>query len=344
VPRRFDSLKEARASGLPIIARSEHQQDYDGISGLLWSPRGKRLFKLASETELKSLVLGDEGQSRDTSTYCNLTGTDQDKFVSDVSFSFWEFLGGCSRTITADSAIKELYHITSFEKNSILNYTLYHNDTHVSFVRPLPSYLQRGLEGLVAFYEQIRNLPRFDSNHCPIIEVQTVNRLNYFLQYHRTRDFQPSEFYLDRALNKNEFEALFVRGATPPDGIVCKTTLMYGDFAKDVPYTDWILPNEEEASFDFHFGYIFSELMYRERKLQVIHGDSLNHFLFMVLDKHVERSMLFKPAVSLCVGRGQLFSEKEKSEMSEKAYETGENQYLNLHVVSDGRRALVERV
>jgi len=35
VPRRFDSLEEAQASGLPILARSEHSQDYDGVSGLL---------------------------------------------------------------------------------------------------------------------------------------------------------------------------------------------------------------------------------------------------------------------------------------------------------------------
>jgi len=39
VPQRFDSLKEAKKSGLKIIARSEHPQDYAGISDLLKSPR-----------------------------------------------------------------------------------------------------------------------------------------------------------------------------------------------------------------------------------------------------------------------------------------------------------------
>ena len=37
VPRRFASLQDARASGLPIIARSEHPQDYAGASGILKS-------------------------------------------------------------------------------------------------------------------------------------------------------------------------------------------------------------------------------------------------------------------------------------------------------------------
>ena len=35
VPRRFDSLSEARKSHKRILLRSEHLQEYDGISGLL---------------------------------------------------------------------------------------------------------------------------------------------------------------------------------------------------------------------------------------------------------------------------------------------------------------------
>ncbi len=35
VPRRFENLKEARKSHKAILLRSEHTQEYDGVSGLL---------------------------------------------------------------------------------------------------------------------------------------------------------------------------------------------------------------------------------------------------------------------------------------------------------------------
>ena len=34
VPRRFATLEEARRSRVKVIARSEHEQDYDGVSDL----------------------------------------------------------------------------------------------------------------------------------------------------------------------------------------------------------------------------------------------------------------------------------------------------------------------
>ena len=37
VPRRFDSLSEARRSKKAILLRSEHEQEYDGCSGILES-------------------------------------------------------------------------------------------------------------------------------------------------------------------------------------------------------------------------------------------------------------------------------------------------------------------
>ncbi len=56
VPTRFDSLKDARASGKPFIARSEHPQDYDGVSGLVDSPTSDKLVGIESESQLKAQV------------------------------------------------------------------------------------------------------------------------------------------------------------------------------------------------------------------------------------------------------------------------------------------------
>ncbi len=38
VPIRFANIKKGKTSGLPLIYRNEHQQDYEGVSGLLDSP------------------------------------------------------------------------------------------------------------------------------------------------------------------------------------------------------------------------------------------------------------------------------------------------------------------
>ena len=90
-----------------------------------------------------------------------------------------------------------------------------------------------------------------------MIEVQTVNDTNYFLQYHRTRDFRPTTFTLERTAETGETEALLVRGSTPEEGIVCDVTVAHSWLIQE-KRTPQDLSSDEEGSFDYFFNYIFN--------------------------------------------------------------------------------------
>lgn len=354
VPRRFSSLNEARASGLPILVRSEHPQDYDGASDLLFNTDLKNVLEKSDITEenLKIELLKKEGPHDPKwyiYVYCSLLGLDESKFIDELSFSFWEKLSGYNRTVVADSSIKGRYHITTDIVRELENYTLFENGRIlISAADKLTHELEERLKGLIELYEQIRNLDRFDKNHCPLLEIQTIDGKNYFLQYHRTRDFNQAKFELDRDPKDDELEALFVRGATSPKGIECKVTITNPDpnmlLRKYTPYDKWRLPEIEDGSFDNHYNLMFSEIMVRKRKIQIINGTSSESVLWQTIVKHISRSKLFKPEVSIVIDRNSIVSENEFSKIEETAKKTKENQYINLYVISDGRRAFVKRV
>ena len=200
----------------------------------------------------------------------------------------------------------------------------------------LPEQQRNGLQQLVDFYEQIRNLDNFDPNHCPIMEFITAGDKNYFLQYHRTRDFSPSEFNLDRDPEKGEFEVPFVRGATPPEGIDCKITVCYlGEWEFDTM--------GEDGSYDFHYNVIFPEIVARKRKVQMVGHGNFDKLLSDLTIGHLQRSKVFKPQVSI-IHDGDDVLTPDDDEIFDKQLDRGENAHINLHVTSDGRRAFVRRI
>lgn len=355
VPRRFDSLEEARDSGLKIICRSEHHQDYDGVSGLLESPCLENEFSdVRTEDELKKKVFEkDEELKRQASEpkinkYCSLLKIDPDAFRNEISYSFWEKLGGLNRKIVADSAVKGRYHIVTWQDLPVFPderycYTVFENGR---IARRFPhevtgKLLTLDCQSVIKLYEAVRNLGRFDSNHCPILEVQTTHGKDYFLQYHRARDFDLAQFSLDRKPEADEIESLFVLGATSPEGIKCSATVLYAAQVGDSP---WKLVHED-ASFDSHDEQVFSELMVRKRKVQLIPVTGSLDFTLAKLACHLGCSKVFKPEVSVFFGEdANLYSPEERRVFFEKAQKTGRNQSIGLYVISDGRKAYVKRI
>ena len=185
---------------------------------------------IQSEEELVEKVLEEpKTQSSWQKKYCDYLGLDLDRFNSEVSFSFWEFIEGYNRIVVADSAVTGRYHVMT-KGPSALSYAIVEDGAVVKeFAYDLPAELTKGLPALIKTYEQVRNLGNFDPNHCPIMEIKTVCDENYFLQYHRTRDFEPTQFKLERELESGEIEAQFVRGATPPEGVTHKVIIYKGD-------------------------------------------------------------------------------------------------------------------
>jgi hypothetical protein len=349
VPSRFDSLAEARKSHRGIFLRSEHPQEYVGVSGLLDSfGLSNSHFAVkgsANVEEAKQRYFEKEDDTTGTpkyKQYCKFLGLDEDNFRQQTSFSIWEALGGENRTVIADSAIPNRYHVMTFRDkkgNHLYNYAIVENGNLAQeFVMPLPEEIREGLGDLVETYEQVRHLDRFDSNHCPIMEFPTVNGKNYFLQYHRARDFSPIDFSLERALQDGEVEVQFVRGATSKDGMDCKVTVYYAG------QSTWDFnPDIEDGSYDLHYNFVFSELRVRDRKVQMIASKDFKFDLMKFVVDHLPRSKLFKPQVSIIHNIEDVMNGESVSDFYERTKE-GKNAYVDLNIVSDGRKAFVRRI
>lgn len=302
VPQRFKTFELALASGKDFILRSEHPDEYAGAAGLR-----------------KSHVVTKERLEKDKVNPARLISA----LDPGASFSYWEYVPGFNRAVVADTAIEGRYHITT---------------SWMGTDRPLQSYVQleKGVvtrrDGadypaddfgeLVEIYEKVRRLPRFDPNHCPIMEMQTREKKHYFLQYHRTRSVTPSTFTLTREPEADEVVAEFVRGATPPEG----ETLHFHVWPQFEPYTPVAF---EEAGVDPPYASEFAEVMSRRRHLVVI--DSTWKRVVTHLGGHEPRSSLFNPAISVVLPLGKLISSPGESEST-------------IRVISDGRKAYLKRL
>ncbi len=347
VPRRFDSLAEARAVGIPFLARSEHPQDYDGASGIIPTLSDRNLSDTLSEEDLKRKALSDKDFGSKYNAYCALLGTDEKQFGEDISFSFWQEIDGYNRTIVADSALPHKYHImtTKIVKPFLPNYALVEEGKLVTqYGTPLMNVLIDGLPELLELYESIRTLPHFDANHCPIMEFQTESETgkNYFLQYHRTRDFVPVSFRIERPALGNEITSLFVRGATPSEGTTFDLTVIPGRFLhkKREALT---IPELEDAAFLSRW-ILYDETMARRRRCIFSKVRNVEDCLIPAARGHTTRSALFKPELSIIVSNNAVCSEQEFRTLWYRGKETGEDQKIKVHVVSDGRKAYIRRV
>ncbi|MFA6462327.1 MAG: hypothetical protein WCV90_08750 [Candidatus Woesearchaeota archaeon] len=380
VPRRFSTLKEARASGLPIMARSEHPQDYAGSSDLIYIPKDLLIKhpEIIDEEELKQGIAAERwGYSHIwLEHHAEILGLDKKEFMSQFSLSYWELIEGFNRTVTADSALPDRYHITATyddreTKENLEQYIVVEKKCIREYSQVIrngngngaPLAVINDLDNLIELYERIRNLGQFDSHHCPTMEFQTrivgSKVENYSLQYHRTRDFEVSTFKLEEMGRFEEgiIPSYYLRGATPPGGKTCKVVVAY---AADNPPEGlrrikafergkwkWQVDDLEEGSLNEPMDHVMNEIMSRRRYLHIINSGRTGERFNGIVNRHVSRSLWFKPKVSVFMNYEdikRMLPREELDKMEEKAKETGENQYINLHVVADGRKAFIKRV
>ena len=251
---------------------------------------------------------------------------------------------GINRFVSADSAVKERYHVLSFDpregKYSARSYFILDNGKiEIKFNWRIQDN-EDDVRRLVDDYKRIRNLGRFNSNHCPIMEFQTANGRNYFLQYHIGRDFEATTFNLDRSAEDGETELFFVRGATKPEGLYLKMAMVRGVWLAErgVQLPD----NEDSALCNGKFAY--DRIMFRRRKFQPFYTNDLELTYNKLSADHYARDSVFKPLISGIVDVEALISKEEHSRLCEMAKKTGQTQFKNFHLVSDGRRALIRRL
>lgn len=148
--------------------------------------------------------------------YCHYLDIDPEAFLTRASYSYWEYIPGYNQTIIADNAIPNRYHIMVQDPRHNRNaaYLLWDNETiTTSTGNALPEVVYTSLQQVIETYTYIRNLPKFDAMHCPIMEFQTSYEGQvYFLQYHRSRsDTCYSDFRLYEPPTKNSYRVPWVR-------------------------------------------------------------------------------------------------------------------------------------
>ena len=364
---------EAIRQGREIVARSEHPQEYASAAGLLdshvlgadkmakgkafcdekgskidWDNFYEHFGRADVEHDAKNRIFGslettDQATFEDNlkklslphvRRYCELLGLDVDKFTEGISYSYWEKIDGQNRSIVADSAIPGRYHVFTTEGYNYHNYAIVDNG-QIVLDKPMvmTAELKAGLEEVIAFYEKIRNTEGFDPAHCPLIEFQTQEDQNYFLQYHRTRDMKPCSWQLDRELEEGEFEATFVRGATSPEGTVLNVAMYY-------PRERATAETNEDGSFDFHYDHIFSEVMSR-RRVANFDNKSLYKLSVSCIDAHLPKSKLFNPQISISISDDNLPPDLPEK-MFQQTKESGKPATIKVRVVSDGRKAYIK--
>ena len=352
-PRRYKSLLEAVNSWKKFIIRSEHPQEYNGISWLsrsisidtddiikYQSQRStEELSQLPfSEQEIESgktsdweiidaikeydfqrdaikrIWFLDEKDILDAITlfskwlfkwYAKRMWLSVDKVLWEQSYTFYEYIPGINHSVIADKDIPNRYYIISsssdlkwYDYSSYMDWLIIQDGKivneawgyYVWDARDNSKEIQNRRifdhKALIERYNMVRNLWKFDSNHCPVMEFQTPsdNSSPYFLQYHRLRDKTctiKDSFILDRELEQWEFESLYFRWVTPPEWLIIEAWFYYRWFnktRKDLENSkwdleelrksiqEWIYPiHEEEASFDYHYDSIFSQIMSKKR-------------------------------------------------------------------------------
>jgi hypothetical protein len=262
-----------------------------------------------------------------------------------ASYSFWEYINGTNVAVVADTAVDDRYHVlaSSPKQKGRLSYRGWQiaNERGVSVAGKADDtkLTSEMTARLVHVYEQIRNLPRFASEHCPIMEFQLDddNQI-WFLQYLRTRDFQAAT----DSLNPSDFSQAegwkqinCVRGALPVPASM-KTTLWYPRHYGTQQGIVSSLPQSEDASTDWHWDLALTEIMSRRRRCYVSTSNRENIYDVLTLtDPHLPRSRWFKPLAAIaCNDRGlrNLIPEEIKKEVSRSTSREGRFMQIVLDV------------
>lgn len=377
VPKRFANLQEALKfveDGWEVIIRSEHPDEYNGISGLLESYiLNKRIieeWKVCCKENGKIIdkkKLGNEiGQMKRAqiiqqifwqvfdfnqeefeeylkllskiwyTEYSRLMGINQEEFENNISYSYWEKKKWYNRSIIADSSIKWRYHI--FTSDATLHHDNYMIVDNWKIIQNLPQDLNYNLQNkvndVINFYEKIRHLNRFDSTHCPIIEFQTD-------------DFLENYFLQYHRTRQEELTTGFTLDRPLEEweieaNFVRWATLKEWIIVNTAMYFSWndykVLKNEEWA-FDYHYNNIFSEIMTRRREINFLENDAIN--ISRKVWSHLVKSELFNSKITISIS---------DCEMLKLLYDYLFNQFFKnnkiiripIRVISDWRKAYVK--
>ena len=248
VPRTFENLEDALAT-LPdsqLLIRSEHPQDYDGASDLLYSGGFGGAVEHAAALGMSAQEYVDRifslppNQNEGMSTFLGF-GNDGYDGPNLVSASYWELIPDTAKVvITKDPARLDTLHVLHIEATprgleekgypaahakQSMRYELRGADgVEVCYGRGnMSPELEASVRSTVETYKDITTLSRFDPNHCYTAEFvidQTGDPV--FAQMHRGQDVQvtASSEISNEDFGPEWYTADMVIGKTTPNGQV----------------------------------------------------------------------------------------------------------------------------
>jgi hypothetical protein len=356
VPQRFSDIEEARhaaSQGIPVLARSEHPDEYSGPSGLgktsLLVPDESGVFN-PRHNSFSSSPLAKYGR------YASAAGLPRVSYMREASESYWEAIPGTNITVVADDAVEGRYHVFAFNEDKTATWAYRISaaivtedgsvERQLDYIDDVPGMSAR-YEEVIDFYNRVRRLERFNGNHCPIIEMQLSDQDDqlYFLQYHRTRD----EAFVSERIDVQEFpaedgwlKADAVRGAHIGEKTL-ELALWYPNFREgNVTVKRIELPEDGSTTMDCSF-YDLDEFVGRQRTAHVLHSSFDNQYS-KIASAHGPRSQMFKPKVTVLLGREEVEGQFVPKEMDDEGFVRALNGMvvrIATEVVSDGRNAFV---
>ncbi|HVO86802.1 MAG TPA: hypothetical protein VMT23_03755 [Candidatus Binatia bacterium] len=368
VPRRLSDLDEVMwhtNRGYTVMVRSEHPEEYAGPSGLFEThttyPTKERradpansiiMDPFISETAKLKRLKDLARESFRVTHYADLTNQSLDEFVDKLSFSYWEAIRGTNLAVVADDAVAGRYHVLV---SSIGGFSRYYyegmvvNEGGETLMTSGESKLgPEAVKKIIGQYEAIRNLPRFNADNCPLMEMQLDNQDRlWFLQYHQVRKFNapsgpldPSDF--DAAEGWQQAE--FARGQIEPSTL--KTSLWYPDYPDLYGLPGSIvetLPESDEAAISAQIVAPLSEILSRRRKA-FVHRNGFGRLYDDMAAHHFDRSKWFKPQASLALNRDQgdaLIPDEIAEKTMTSMIRDGRMARLVLDFASDGKIGFV---
>jgi len=247
--------------------------------------------------------------------YADLLWISLDEILEEASFSFWEYIPWYNHTVVGDMDVPGRYYISTkrrlyyWDDPKNINYEdfivvqdweiitdTWHFYSGSRYAKEKPVYLddRRVFDhnNIIHNYESISWLDKFDSGRTPIMEFQTSIEDNslYFLQTHlgRNRIVKKQAFTIDtlRGKKDNEFESLFVRWVTNPEGIILDIWYMHNEYYSWFSYE---IVNDEWWAMSYNSRDIFRDAMSQNRTLCINHGVFIENMQW-----HASITQLFK--------------------------------------------------
>lgn len=268
-----------------------------------------------------------------------------------MSFSFWEYVPGRNMAVVADDSIHGRYHITAYgsegrggPRGGIFDEGgRPFNSTDAEADSLSTTMSADAVTALINTYENVRALPLFSQNQCPIMEMQLGDDGTlWFLQYHKARSFRPRADRLDPCDYPEQegwLKAQAVRGAIGSFATL-KAAVWYPEGYEPTRQID----GREDASFDMHYDIGLSEFLARKRAAYFSHHNAKDLYSSMADGSHELRSRWFKPSGSLALGRagyGRLLPQDKKDALAPLIFREGLMGRFAIDVASDGLQGFV---